>query len=613
MEPTTLSQRVKQPAEGRVFYLHARFLGVPLIDVDMLTCALFWSLSPHGVRSSLRVSSSTCNAQRLLSVSVLPSLGESCLVKMSSNAEWLYIDEPNPLKTPETHHVAAYVFHLRSRWRFENLQTIVPAHWLRSLALQAEKCVHEQAMDCPLWQLSSERQTKGGQSSDNPSVKMDPSFPPSYESSESELPETRGGLALDAAMSEIFAYTGRGSGVSMSIARSLTSIPGCKLQRDPNYTRPPSVPGACPLDFALFSSPSPRGSLGNQCLDATFPKRPFVMLWMKGPAYWRYQVDARLQEASLARLRQDMASHAGPHLSNLVARWTESASHLEANPLPEWLMLFGVIHDVEYVRIVAHIPVRGRYTPPRYLSYLVDELPFGAPPFPQGGATCRKITDRLRVVLAFLVLRQHVDDLQRLLFGTETCRDEVLGGVESSSSRYSRSSARRKNPSNTSVLVSDGPEDDGSEYSTCRSSVTPCVAEPGDETARCDRSTRRSFSGVGSASGPADHSSNGHMSSCSPSTSCCSSLSSLSGDISPSSCGYSERSRNGSRWSDFMEPSTSSMYQGDFCAGEVRLPDPLHCLGTLDNGKRAEITAWTQNICSTRPPEDDPYHIALKR
>lgn len=561
---------------------------------------------------SLRISSSTCNAQLLLSVFVLPSLGESGLVTMSSNVEWLYIDEFNALETSELDHVAAYVFRLRSRWSFENLEkTTVPAHWLRLLALQAENCVHEQAMDCPLRWLSPERQTEGGQSGDSLSISMDPSFPPSCESNESELPETQGGPALDIAMSEIFAYTGRGSDVSMSIARSFASIPGCKLQRNPNYTRPPSVPDTCPLDFALFSLPLPRGSFGNQCLDATFSKRPFLMLWMKGPAYWRYQADARLQGASLARLRRDMASHAGAHLNSLVARWTESASHLEANPLPEWLMLFGVIHDVEYVRIVAHIPVRGRYTPPRYLSYLVDELPFGAPPFPQGGATCRNITDRLRVVLAFLVLRQHVDDLQRLLFGTETCREDALGGVDSSSARYSRCSAHRKNPSNTSVLVSDGPGDGGSEYSTCRSSVTPCDTEPDDETARYDRCMRRSLSGVRSTSSTANHWSNGHMSSRSPPTTCCGSLSSLSGDISPSSCGYSEQSRNGSRWSDFMEPSTSSVYQRDFYAGEARLPDALYCLGAW--GKGAEIIAWTQNVYSTGLPEDDPYQIALKR
>ncbi|KAI6166904.1 hypothetical protein EDD17DRAFT_1099456 [Pisolithus thermaeus] len=247
-------------------------------------------------------------------------------------------------------------------------------------------------------------------------------------------------------------------------------------------------PRLCIVFSALSSE-----SFENQCLDAAFSKPPFVMLGMKGPAYWQYQVDARLQESSLARLRQDMASHARPHLSNLVARWTESASHLEANLFPEWLVLFGVIHDVEYVRIIAHIPFRGRHAPPCYLSYLVDELPFGAPLFPQGSATCRKITERLRVVLAFLALRQHVDDLQRLLFGTEACREEVPGTVESSSPRHSRCSVHRKNPSNASVLVADGSEDGGSEYSTCRSSVAPHVTGPGDEAACYGRNEQYSF------------------------------------------------------------------------------------------------------------------------
>ncbi|KAI6109696.1 hypothetical protein F5141DRAFT_802903 [Pisolithus sp. B1] len=255
---------------------------------------------------------------------------------MSSDIEWLYIDELDSLKTysAEIPHVAAYILRLRSRWGLENLQTTVPAHWLRLLALHGEKCVHEQAIDCPLQGLSPERQTKSGQTTDSPRASLDPSFPPSCESYKSEVPETQGGPVLDTAISEISACTGRESNVSMSIACLLTSIPGCKLQRDPNHTRSADVSSACPLDFALFSPPLSSESFENQCLDAAFSKPPFVMLGMKGPAYWQYQVDARLQESSLARLRQDMASHARPHLSNLVARLDRISVSIGGKPVP---------------------------------------------------------------------------------------------------------------------------------------------------------------------------------------------------------------------------------------------------------------------------------------
>lgn len=535
---------------------------------------------------------------------------------MSSNIEWSYIDEFDPLKTHfvEIHHVAAYVFSLRNRWRLANLQTAVPARWLRLLALQCEKCAHEQVTDCPLQGLLYNREITRAQSSENPRVSptMDPSLPPSCESSESEVPEISDGLAFDAAVSEIFAYTGRESGVSTSIARLFASIPGCKLERDPNHTYSPRVSTTWPLDFMLFSSPSRSGSLESQSLDITLSTRPSVMLWMKGPAYWRHQADTRLQESSPARLREDMASHAGPHLSSLVACWTESTSHLEANVLPEWLVLFGVIHDADHVRIVAHIPFRGRHAPHCYLSYLVDELSFGAPLFPQGSATCGQITDRLRVLLAFVALRRHVGDLRRLLFGTEPYRDEAFTSVKSSSSKYSRCSSHHKTPSNTSVLLSDGSPEGDSEYSSCRSSVLPRVAGLDDETAYYRRNKWRPLSRVRSTPKTVNHSSDGHLTLCTSSASCCSSFSSLSDDISSSSYEYSERSRSGSRWSGFMEPSTSSLYQADFGASEARLPDPLYSLRALDNGRRAEIVAWIEGIHSTQPPEDDTYFIALE-
>ncbi|KAI6045548.1 hypothetical protein EDC04DRAFT_2140216 [Pisolithus marmoratus] len=372
------------------------------------------------------------------------------------------------------------------------------------------------------------------------------------------------------------------------------------------------MPIARPLDFALFSSPSYSRSLENRHFDVMPLTRPFVMLCMKGPAYWRHQVNTHLQKSSPARLRQDMAGHAGPHLSNLVTCWTESASHLEVNPLPEWLVLFGVIHDGDYVRIIAHIPFRGRHALPRYLSCLVEELPFGAPLFPQGSATCRKIADRLRIVLAFLTLRRHADDLRRLLFGSEACQNEASCSVGSSSLKHSQCSAHHKTLSSTSVLLSDGLEDGSSDYSTCES-VSPRATELNDEGTCCSRNKLRSFSRAPSTK-TVNRSSKGNLSFCTSSTSCCSSLSSLSGNTSPSSYEYSERrSWNGSRRPGFMEPSTSSLYQGNFCTSEAELPDPLYCLRALDNGKRAEIVAWIENTYLAQPPEDDIYYIGLER
>jgi len=310
---------------------------------------------------------------------------------------------------------------------------------------------------------------------------------------------------------------------------------------------------------------------------------------------------------SLISLRMDLADHAHSQLSGLVARLEELASELGMIPLPEWLVLFGIIHDTEQMHIVAHIPIRKEHTGLRCVSYLFDDFPLGAPTSPEERSSCG-ITEAT-VALVLTVLRQHAGYMTRSLYGIGTFRaSNTMSNVKPTScsdcSQYMDHAEL-----STSTLAFNGTNDGNSEYSTCPSGTSLDVPKQG--SSQMHSRDKCPFSHAnGSSSEWKNGSDAPNTLSCSLSDiSCCSSCSSLLDDGNASSSEYSERAWNGSGERRYMKPSTSSLYQGD--PGGDKSQDHSHLLKRLDDKRRAAIIAWTKGVAPTQTPEEDTYRIAV--
>ena len=328
---------------------------------------------------------------------------------------------------------------------------------------------------------------------------------------------------------------------------------------------------------------------------------------MKGPAYWKEKAGVWSTGHSLISLRMDLANHAHSQLSGLVARLEESVSDLEMTSLPEWLVLFGIIHDTEQMHIVAHIPIRKKHTGLCYVSYLLDHLPLGASTSPEERTGCEMTEAVAKLVLT--ALRRHAGYMTRSLYGSGTFgASNTMSNVKPASisgrSRYVDHAEL-----STPTLAFDGTNDGSTEYSTCPSGTSLDVPKPG--SGQVHSRDKCFFSHASESNSESKNGSDGpNTLSCSLSdVSCCSSCSSFLDDGNASSSEYSGCSWNGSGERGYMKLSISSLYREG--PASDKSPDPSYHLRRLDDKRRAAIVAWAKEVVPTQPPEEDTYRIAV--
>lgn len=173
----------------------------------------------------------------------------------------------------------------------------------------------------------------------------------------------------------------------------------------------------------------------------------------------------------------DLANHAHSQLSGLVARLEESVSDLEMTSLPEWLVLFGTIHDTEQMHIVAHIPIRKKHTGLCYVSYLLDDLPLGASTSPEERTGCEMTEAVAKLVLT--ALRRHAGYMTRSLYGSGTFGASNTMSNVKPASISGRSQYVDHAELSTPTLAFDRTNDGSTEYSTCPSGTSLDVPKPG--------------------------------------------------------------------------------------------------------------------------------------
>ncbi|KIJ69111.1 hypothetical protein HYDPIDRAFT_105679 [Hydnomerulius pinastri MD-312] len=418
-------------------------------------------------------------------------------------------------------------------------------------------------------------------------------------------------------VSQILADSGvADSAACCHVSRAFARIPGCMLRRDTAmlYSQRSKVR---PLDFAVTHCQANNETITDADI-LNKPSRTCLMLGMKGPAHpqWLHRSCSRSIAPTLASILRDLADHAQSHLTHLSSRITTTSE-----PFPEWLILFGVVYDSEYVRIIAHVPYRREEGVLGFVSYLVDELPFPpSSPGSEGSAGCQGILERLRVALALMTLRRHVAQLAKSLFGDtgllweeeELSEDPVQAHWDCSVCSLCPPRAEfRSSRSMNEELVS---EQCSTEYSTCPSDADAEANLPLDMNVVPKEALvitdKRSPTGAESVHHrrPLDRGWDDPSSDPPSTISFCSTCSSLS-DLSASESAYSERSTSSeSEGGDYMEPSTTSLSQGE--AGGDGSTKP-YCPGGLTKHRRSEIASWARKVVPSKHPIDDTYRMTI--
>lgn len=365
---------------------------------------------------------------------------------MPPSSEWIYIDRHDHCPT-EIVHVMAFIHRLRSLWLVPgDLHLTVPGACPLLLPC-INGCSHDYADKCP-----------------DSSFRPPSQIRPEHENTVSS--DTLDGLWSKVGFPESLTRT-----VSSSIAHIFVNIPGCKLERNPQVSK------LRPLDFALTPCLFPEPNIEHYGLPTLSPTPPFIMMGMKGPAYWKEKAGVWSTGHSLISLRMDLANHAHSQLSGLVARLEESVSDLEMTSLPEWLVLFGIIHDTEQMHIVAHIPIRKKHTGLCYVSYLLDDLPLGASTSPEERTGCEMTEAVAKLVLT--ALRRHAGYMTRSLYGSGTFGASNTMSNVKPASISGRSQYVDHAELSTPTLAFDRTNDGSTEYSTCPSGTSLDVPKPG--------------------------------------------------------------------------------------------------------------------------------------
>ncbi|KIL00952.1 hypothetical protein PAXRUDRAFT_821162 [Paxillus rubicundulus Ve08.2h10] len=411
-------------------------------------------------------------------------------------------------------------------------------------------------------------------------------------------------------VSQLLTDSGIESSSTSSISCAFRGISGCMIRRDA-ATLYSSLGKVRPLDFALVHCQDGRESMTD--VDNKHVKkiaRSSLVLGMKGPAHpqWSHPPYMRCKPLTWTSILKDIASHAQPHLTHLTML---IASRTAAKIFPEWLVLFGVVYDTEYIRIIAHMPYRKEQHVLCFASYLVDELPFRS--LTQGTASCQLILERLRVVLALTTLRRHIVRLSKSLFNDVGLSWDGGGRSDDSLSRSERSacnswlgSSRAESHSDSLPFADEdhASEQCSTEYSTCPSSAhantdlcPPANPSPIEEAPNI-ADKHSVLTGASDSRGVrGDDPSLGLPSI----ISFCSTCSSSSVNFSASDSVYSEHSQcTESQGGDYMEPWTTDLLQ-----------DPARP-NELTEARRCEIVAWARQVMPTEHPVDDTYRMTIR-
>ncbi|KAF9227796.1 hypothetical protein BS17DRAFT_405819 [Gyrodon lividus] len=525
--------------------------------------------------------------------------------EIKPQSEWLYLDKGSHQSCPtELKQIMAYVLHLHSYWRLEGrAKLLMPSSWMELLTFKDRGC--ERRTKCTGDRPCPFRQVRFG-----------------------GAPET-GTVACDkdlsrAIVSQLLTDSGIEGSSPSPISRVFGRISGCMLRRDAE-TLYPSWSKVRSLDFALVHRQDGRESMAvadDELLKET--ARGSLLLGMKGPAHPQrpHAPSPRYNPLTLTSILKDIASHAQSQLTYLITLIQTGAARKNTEPFPEWLVLFGVVYDTEYVRIIAHMPYRKGQHDLGFASYVVDELPFCS--FTEGTVDCQLILERLRIVLALMTLRRHVVRLSKFLFGDVglSCseggrsNDDLSKSDGSTCSLYPLCSEAESHSHDHSAKEEGASEQCSTEYSTCLSSVYASTdlhlaANPvPTEEALSIADKRSALTDASVSRGPGgdvdrhweDDSSSGPPTVISFCSTCSSSSDEL--NFSTSDSVYSERSQcTKSDGGDYMEPATMFLSR----EAEANTARPSE----LTEARWCEIIAWARQVIPTEHPVDDTYCMTI--
>ncbi|TFY80238.1 hypothetical protein EWM64_g3776 [Hericium alpestre] len=242
-------------------------------------------------------------------------------------------------------------------------------------------------------------------------------------------------------------YDGEEKTAEAIVPAFFAQIPRCWLRTHPayNFMLPEEMDIEVDeeaVDFALvlrsICSPGLRRPSRDGLLRVNLA-HPAMVVGIKGPARWgssdspffKYQSDTK-QRDSLPRSMRDLccAVQSSLHTHSIYWDYLQAPiDDLKTLPYPyqsrpEWLVVFGVVYDAAYIRIVAHIPYFVQNQVLKHLSFIVDSIPFT---HGLDGAL-----DRARAALALFSLRKHafrlsnVDKLRRSEWHHRTILTQIL-------------------------------------------------------------------------------------------------------------------------------------------------------------------------------------------
>ncbi|TFY75772.1 hypothetical protein EWM64_g8240 [Hericium alpestre] len=227
---------------------------------------------------------------------------------------------------------------------------------------------------------------------------------------------------------DIVSYTESEEDADLAILMAMARTPGCMLRCNPIFAFPPEMqPDDANFSIEWALAVDDRISASMRHASEHQPPRlgllhPAVLIGIKGPAPWNTKGhvswnshDSDAESTTLASVQEELCNATRCSLDSHILNWLQIDENHKLQSLPAWLLVFGVIYDAQYLRIVAHIPYlqadsHSQSTSVAYISCIVDEIPFPAyeeePDMSIG-------LGRFRAASALLSLKRHAHRLAR--------------------------------------------------------------------------------------------------------------------------------------------------------------------------------------------------------